>query len=531
MRAAARAQRSSLVPRLLAELDARYNACQARAATRLAQAPDSAPSPTLILGHRGAPLAAPENTLSSLRVALEQGLDGFEYDVQPTRDGAAVLLHDDTLERTTDGHGPIAQHTLAELIGLDAGAWFHKRYAGERLPVLEEALDFSCERLRDPGDERGTERPLHMIELKQAGLVREVARALAEQREVRAIIASFHRDVVLEARDQGLAAMLLAERAEEYDREFTARERIDAHGVGPGGWASEAGALEWSCQRWSWSVDEPAHLLAALRFPFNGINTNEGPRALAVRELVRLAPDDAGPYPVEVGELLVDPGRFALGRGEWCGQWRVPIALRNPFAWPVEVELELVVRRGAFEIGVRPPLARLAPGASESRELELTGGSFSPGGDPCVAAHYRWSNAAGRTAGELVLDAPLVRVRCARVRRDPLRLPMLRERPEDPDASVLVRRQGRSLHVSIESAGKLKDARVWANLDGAVHTGTRGLRLELPFDFDGRRDGVRFSCGLDGFAEAGARRRTLRRWAGGIPGDVHSGAPGRLVAG
>lgn len=486
-------------------------------------APASRPSPTSILGHRGAPLSAPENTLSSLRVALEQGLDGFEYDVQPTRDGAAVLLHDDTLERTTDGHGPIARHTLAELMGLDAGAWFHKRYAGERLPVFEEALDV--------GGERGDERPLHMIELKQAGLVREVARALGERPEVRAIVASFHRDVVLEARDQGLATMLLAERAEEYDREFVARERIDAHGVGPRGWTSEAGGLEWACQRWSWSVDAPSQLLDALRYPFNGINTNEGPRALAVRELVRLAPDDAGPYPVQVGELIVDPDRFALGRGEWCGQWTVPVELRNPFAWPVDVELELVVRRGAFELGARPARVQLAPGASAARVLELVGGSFSPGGDPCVAARYAWKNAAGRAAGELVLDAPLVRVRCARLRREPLRLPLLRERPEDPEASVLVRRQGRSLHVSIENPGKLKEPRVWANLDGAVHTGTRGLRLELPFDFDGRVDGVRFSCGLDGLAEPGARRRTLRRWAGGIPGDVHSGAPGRLLPG
>lgn len=496
----------------------------------MAHAPDSRP-PTLILGHRGAPLAAPENTLSSLRAALEQGLDGFEYDVQPTRDGAAVLLHDDTLERTTDGHGEIAKHTLAELIGLDAGAWFHKRYAGERLPVFEEALDLVGERVLDAGGEHGDERPLHMIELKQAGLVREVARALAEQPDVRAIVASFHREVVLEARDHGIATMLLAERAEEHDREFVARERVDAHGVGPGGWRTEDGAREWACQRWSWSVDAPAQLLDALRYPFNGINTNEGPRALAVRELVRLAPDDAGPYPVEVGELLVDPGRFALGRGEWCGQWTVPIALRNPFAWPVEVELELVVRRGAFEIGATPPRARLEPGASATRELSLTGGSFSPGGDPCVAARYMWENASGRPAGELVLDAPLVRVRCARLRREPLRLPMLRERPEDPEASVLVRRQGRSLHVSIENPGKLKEARVWASLDGAVHSGTRGLRLELPFDFDGRVEGVRFSCGLDGLAEPGARRRALRRWAGGIPGDVHSGAPGRLIAG
>lgn len=478
---------------------------------------------TAILGHRGAPLAAPENTLSALRVALEQGLDGFEYDVQPTRDGAAILLHDDTLERTTDGHGAVTEHTLAELIGLDAGAWFHKRYAGERLPLLEEALEV--------GGERGDERPLHMIELKQAGLVREVARALGERLDLRAILASFHRDVVLEARDAGLATMLLAERAEEHDREFVARERIDAHGVGPGGWRSDSGRREWACQRWSWSVDAPADLLEALRFPFNGINTNEGPRALALRELVRLAPDDRGPYPLTVPELVVDPTHGALGRGEWCGEWTVAVEVRNPFIWPVEVELELVVRKGAFELGARPRSLGLAPGASERTELALHGGSFSPGGDPCVAAHYRWRNAAGRTAGELVLDAPLVRVRNARLRREPLRLPLLREQPDDPEASVLVRRQGRSLHVSIESPGRLREPRVWANLDGVVTSGTRGLRLELPLDFDGQQGGVRFSCGIDGWPEPGARRRVLRRWAGGLPGDVHSGAPGRLIPG
>jgi glycerophosphoryl diester phosphodiesterase len=482
------------------------------------------PAPaTLILGHRGAPLVAPENTLSSLRLALEQGLDGFEYDVQPSAGGEAVLLHDDTLERTTDGHGPVDRHTLAELIGLDAGSWFHKAYAGERLPLFEEALEV--------GGERGGERPLHMIELKQPGLVREVARALGEQASVRAILASFHRAVVLEARDHGLATMLLAERADDEDREFVARERVDAHGVGPGGWRTEAGQREWACQRWSWSVDEPADLLEALRYPFNGINTNEGPRALALRELVRLAPDDRGAYPLGVGELLVDPQHYTLGRGEWCGHWNVPLAVRNPFAWDVEIAFELLVRRGAFEVGALPAPLRLAAGEQRAFAFELTGGSFSPGGDPCLAARYTWKNAAGAAAGTLVLDAPLQRVRQALLRMEPLRLPLLREEPHQPDASVLVRRKGRSLHVSIENPGRLHATRVWAHLAGDVHVGTKGLRLELPYDFDTRRDGVRFSCGLDGLPEPGAHRRELRRWAGGIPGGVHSGVAGRLLPG
>ena len=92
---------------------------------------ESVPGPPWILGHRGSPLEAPENTLVSLRRAIEVGLDGVEYDLHACATGEAVLLHDETLQRTTDAHGPVRLRTLPELFGIDAGGWFHKRFVGE----------------------------------------------------------------------------------------------------------------------------------------------------------------------------------------------------------------------------------------------------------------------------------------------------------------------------------------------------------------------------------------------------------------
>lgn len=98
----------------------------------------SRPHP-LVVAHRGASRAAPENTLAAFREALDRGADAVELDVQRTSDGHLIIVHDATLERTTDGRGLVARHSLAALKKLDAGRWFNERFAGERLPTLEEA--------------------------------------------------------------------------------------------------------------------------------------------------------------------------------------------------------------------------------------------------------------------------------------------------------------------------------------------------------------------------------------------------------
>ncbi len=86
------------------------------------------------LGHRGACGYAPENTRASMRKALELGVDGFEFDIQLSKDGIPVVIHDDTLERTTNGKGLVCNYSFRELQELDAGS-------GEKILSLQEVVD------------------------------------------------------------------------------------------------------------------------------------------------------------------------------------------------------------------------------------------------------------------------------------------------------------------------------------------------------------------------------------------------------
>ncbi|MEA2641502.1 MAG: glycerophosphoryl diester phosphodiesterase, partial [Chloroflexota bacterium] len=95
----------------------------------------------LILAHRGASGYAPENTFAAFDVAVSMGADGVETDVQLTGDGALVLLHDDTVDRTTDGHGLLVELTLEQVSRLDAGHWYGELFGGERIPTLEAFLE------------------------------------------------------------------------------------------------------------------------------------------------------------------------------------------------------------------------------------------------------------------------------------------------------------------------------------------------------------------------------------------------------
>lgn len=93
-----------------------------------------------IIAHRGFSEVAPENTLAALRAAVDAGARSFEWDVRVTACGTPILLHDSTLDRTTDGSGSVEKRTFQDLRSLDAGAWFSSRFRGEPLPSLQEAL-------------------------------------------------------------------------------------------------------------------------------------------------------------------------------------------------------------------------------------------------------------------------------------------------------------------------------------------------------------------------------------------------------
>ncbi|NOZ27924.1 MAG: glycerophosphodiester phosphodiesterase [Chloroflexi bacterium] len=144
------------------------------------------PERPLVFAHRGAKAVAPENTIPAFLKAAEMGADGVELDVQFSSDGALVVIHNMTLDETTDGHGRVTSHTLEELKRLDAGSWFAPEFAGTRLCTLEEALDAIGDRL------------LVNIEMKSFsmgndGMAEEVARII-QQRDLydQVLVSSFN---------------------------------------------------------------------------------------------------------------------------------------------------------------------------------------------------------------------------------------------------------------------------------------------------------------------------------------------------
>jgi glycerophosphoryl diester phosphodiesterase len=101
----------------------------------------------MVIAHRGFSGDAPENTLVAFQKAIEVGCDMMELDVHLSRDGQVVVIHDHSLERTTNGRGKVADYTLEELKQLDAGFWFATRFSGEPIPTLKEALQLAKGRI------------------------------------------------------------------------------------------------------------------------------------------------------------------------------------------------------------------------------------------------------------------------------------------------------------------------------------------------------------------------------------------------
>ncbi len=125
---------------------------------------------TLIYAHRGASGYAPENTFAAFDRALEMPIDGIETDIRATSDGVLVLLHDATVDRTTNGSGEVAGMTLAGLQQLDAGSHFSSSFAGQRVPTLAAFLD------------RYADRTHFWLEIKAAGVEPALAAMITSRR-------------------------------------------------------------------------------------------------------------------------------------------------------------------------------------------------------------------------------------------------------------------------------------------------------------------------------------------------------------
>ncbi|MBC7878393.1 MAG: glycerophosphodiester phosphodiesterase [Anaerolineales bacterium] len=94
----------------------------------------------IIFAHRGDFAHAPENTLPAFEQALQKGVDGVELDVKLTSDGHVIVIHDSTVDRTTNSKGRVASLALEEIRKLDAGSWFNEKFAGTKVPLLEEVF-------------------------------------------------------------------------------------------------------------------------------------------------------------------------------------------------------------------------------------------------------------------------------------------------------------------------------------------------------------------------------------------------------
>jgi len=159
----------------------------------------------LNIGHRGASATRPENTVASFRRAMEIGADMIELDVRATADGIAVVMHDSTVDRTTNGSGRLADLTLKQVEELDAGSWFAPDFAGERVPTLEQVVALTAGKtplsieLKESGVEEqavGAVRRLACLERSREAHLERSRRA-----DGRTFISSFHDECLMRVRE------------------------------------------------------------------------------------------------------------------------------------------------------------------------------------------------------------------------------------------------------------------------------------------------------------------------------------------
>lgn len=218
-----------------------------------------------VTAHRGFSSAAPENTLAAFEKAIEVGADYFELDVYTSLDGVLVVMHDSTVDRTTDGTGNVADFTLAQLKALDAGSWFNMRFTGERIPTFEEALKLAKGRIKV------------MIEIKSAdaSAVCNLVDSLGMRDEV--VIASFDLAKVTQAHNLGFKTLGLISDIKSWQSVQTAGGDI----VGPGYSSMDDDSFTYVSQAqnvglevWPWTCDNEMVMMRLTDLRVNGIITN-----------------------------------------------------------------------------------------------------------------------------------------------------------------------------------------------------------------------------------------------------------------
>lgn len=221
----------------------------------------------LNIAHRGASGRFPENTLSAFRAAIDAGAQMCELDVEGSSDGAIVVIHDETVDRTTDGRGAVRAMTFDELKRLDAGIRFGNEFKGERIPTLAEVLALTegrCEL---------------NIEIKSAGVERKVCDLIVEHRALAtAMVSSFAWDALAIVRhlEPRVRVGLLASRWPA--RLVGAAFEMRADAINPRSDIVTEDLCIAAHQRnlsvYAWTVDEPGEMRQLIAFGVDGIMTN-----------------------------------------------------------------------------------------------------------------------------------------------------------------------------------------------------------------------------------------------------------------
>jgi len=234
-----------------------------------------------VIAHRGASAVAPENTMAAFRRAVEMGTECIETDLHLSRDGRLIIVHDTTLNRTTSGDGMVRNYTFNELRQLDAGSWFSEKYAGERLPAIEELLDFAGQ----------ADLSLY-LEIKGGagyGVERAVISALRGRKESKATVVLCFDASVLDRIHQ-LDRLLMTGLLFDSGGEDMVKEavRVGARQIGPRGDCVTPELIEDAHRRGlkvvTWTINEPAQMRSLAAAGVDGIMTNHPDRLVAVRD-------------------------------------------------------------------------------------------------------------------------------------------------------------------------------------------------------------------------------------------------------
>ncbi len=239
---------------------------------------------TLIFAHRGVSSLYPENTLASFQAAVRLGVDFIELDVRRTKDGALVVIHDETLDRTTDGKGKVADLTIEEIKRYSAGRWFSEKFSGEKIPTVQEVFSLV-----------GRGKTKLWLEIKESGLEADPLELIRRYEMADCVVCgSFNLDTVIRLKrfNPALPAALIAS---SFDLKLTDTLRENGIGIVSLGYPSlDPGLLnrlqEQNFQVLAWTIDDPKEMKRFVEMGVDAIVTDCPQVLKAIKRLKNCLP-------------------------------------------------------------------------------------------------------------------------------------------------------------------------------------------------------------------------------------------------